>query len=488
MEKIVLPKEVDKEIMEMLIKANYFIENAKKNSFSSNDFDRAIAVHNLDNAIEYILRIIIKHLDIENIKGITINTPELMELFGQINKFLKEYGDDSNSIKQLPYRVEIDVIRKMRNLIQHGLTWNSNELSKYINDGEKFFEKILERIFGIRRSDIAYSSLIKNEIVKKELIEAENKIKEGEYLKSIVASRNAFEYANFIYNNQADIRIQRAPALSELRKNTQFIYDYLKILDENCNIGLFGIDLVKYKRFKEYLSYIPFDYLANKRMGYSVLQRELEIEDAEFCYNFVSDVILKLELNQYKPIDSLNDVEDQFQVEFVERISGIKIDKIYAGYGCKYLFGKNEARLFYTDTIDKEKLENILTDKNNILYEFERYTNHRLDIKSEHLIEVISYDVNLVVNNPDIWEIIIIFNEIPFTTKNNKNTGINIDNIINIENLDLDNKKEALNYLENNSPIDTLQKATKLNELLGDYFKKYDLYSENLISALHEIV
>ena len=73
-------------------------------------------------------------------------------------------------------------------------------------------------------------------------------------------------------------------------------------------------------------------------------------------------------------------------------------------------------------------------------------------------------------------------------TKNNKNTGINIDNIINIENLDLDNKKEALNYLENNSPIDTLQKATKLNELLGDYFKKYDLYSENLISALHEIV
>lgn len=486
MEKIVLPKKADKEIMEMLIKANYFIENAKKNSFSSNDFDRAIAVHNLDNAIEYILRTIIKHLDIENTKGITINTCELMGLFGEINKFLEEYGDDSNTLKRLPYMVQIDVIRKMRNLIQHGMTWNSNELSTYIKDGENFFERILERIFGIRRSDIAYSSLIKNKLIKQQLIEAENKIKEGEYLKSIVASRNAFEYANFIYNNQSDIRIQRAPALSELRKNTQFIYEYLKILDENCNIGLFGIDLVKYKRFKEYLSYIPFDYLANKRMGYSVLQRELEIKDAEFCYNFVSDVILKLELNQYKPIDSLNDVEDQFQVEFVERISGITINKIYASYGCRYVFEENEARLFYTNTIDKEKLEKVLTNRKYILSEFERYTNQKLDIKSKNFIEVISYDINLVVNSPDIWEVIVIFNQIPFTMKDNKTIGINIDNANNIKDLDLDNKKEILNYLQNNSPIDTIEKANKFDELIGNYREKDSWYSESLILALEK--
>ena len=325
MEKIILPKQTNKVIMEMLMKANYFLENAKKNSFSNNEFDRAIAIQNLDNSIEYILRIIIKHLDIENIKNITINTCELTGLLGEINKFLKEYGDDGNIIKLIPYRVEIETIRKMRNLVQHGVTWSCNEIGKYINDGEKFFEKVLIIIFGIERNEISYSSIIKNEIIKKNLLEAEDKIKNKKYLEAIVACRNAFEYANFIYNDYSSIRINRAPALAELKNNTEFVYYYLKALDEKCNVGLLGIDITKYERFKEYISYIPFEYLADKRVGYKVLRRELELEDAKFCYSFVTESVLKLELNQYEEINKIEKNQNDEEIAYIEKMSVVII-------------------------------------------------------------------------------------------------------------------------------------------------------------------
>ena len=64
---ITCPKAPTEEIMRMLIRANQFLNHAKEHALSSTEFDVMISIHNLDNALEYILRILIKHFDIESV-------------------------------------------------------------------------------------------------------------------------------------------------------------------------------------------------------------------------------------------------------------------------------------------------------------------------------------------------------------------------------------------------------------------------------------
>ena len=91
-----LPKKPEGDIMKMLIRANQFLEHAKTHAQSGSDFDIMIAIHNLDNAIEYMLRILIRHLEIEEATGKTIVTCELAQLIGEVEKFLRD-----NSAPQL---------------------------------------------------------------------------------------------------------------------------------------------------------------------------------------------------------------------------------------------------------------------------------------------------------------------------------------------------------------------------------------------------
>lgn len=111
-----LPQKTEADTMKMLICANQLLEYAKSHAQTGGDFDIMIAIHNLNNAIEYMLRIIIKHLEIEEITGKTIITCELAQLIGEIQKFLKD-----NSAPQLSYVQELKIIREFRNMVQHAM-------------------------------------------------------------------------------------------------------------------------------------------------------------------------------------------------------------------------------------------------------------------------------------------------------------------------------------------------------------------------------
>lgn len=109
-----LPKKPEGDIMKMLIRANQFLEHAKTHAQSGSDFDIMIAIHNLDNAIEYMLRILIRHLEIEEATEKTIVTCELAQLIGEVEKFLRD-----NSAPQLSYVQQLKMIRELRNMVQH---------------------------------------------------------------------------------------------------------------------------------------------------------------------------------------------------------------------------------------------------------------------------------------------------------------------------------------------------------------------------------
>ena len=57
--KIELPLAPTPHIMELLIKSKHFLDHATMHAQTGNSFDSMIAIHSLDNSIEYILRILI---------------------------------------------------------------------------------------------------------------------------------------------------------------------------------------------------------------------------------------------------------------------------------------------------------------------------------------------------------------------------------------------------------------------------------------------
>ena len=147
--KIELPLTPTPHIMELLIKAKHFLEHAVLHAQTGNAFDSMISIHSLDNSIEYLLRIIIKHLEIEEKTGRTINTAELMGIFSEVDKYLKDNTQLSGKQVRLPFEMEIRQLRVLRNNVQHGLVLPISELRTFIDYGERFFKKVLGKVLGL---------------------------------------------------------------------------------------------------------------------------------------------------------------------------------------------------------------------------------------------------------------------------------------------------------------------------------------------------
>lgn len=200
--------------MKSLIRASQFLDHAKMHAFSEGEFDSMIAIHNLDNAVEYMLRIIIMHLEIEENTGKNIVTCELAQLIGEISKYLKENEGPALSCVQ-----ELKLISELRNMVQHAMINPAADIRAYLKHAEKFLDKSLEKYFGLSRDALQYSSLIEDDAIKTLLVEAEKNIKEKKHLEAVVCSRNIFELARFNYISDYRNQLWIAPALAKLKTN-----------------------------------------------------------------------------------------------------------------------------------------------------------------------------------------------------------------------------------------------------------------------------
>ena len=386
-----LPIAPTTETLKSLIRANLFINHAKQHALSENEFDTMISIHNLDNAIEYTLRILIRHLQIQERTGRTINSCELAQLIGEIQRFIKDEYNESLSFVQ-----ELKMIRDLRNLAQHAMIVPTSEVSTYLSYATSFFERTLEKFFGISTEKLKYSSVIRCNEVKELLNEAENCIDRCKFLEAIVNCRDAFDYANFLYNNDSIQRITRAPAFSELRMKNNKLYQYLLDLDRRVSLDILKTDISQYLHYMEYINCIPFEYQANW-VGNTVLMRDWEIKDAEFCYLFVSQSIMQWERNCREPIQE-SCVSEEHQVEFVDEICEVSATAVFPSYGCQYLFENEEARLFYCDKTGFDRLKNCLK-KNVVTITEKKLKGSCIQTHTLHYANVVHFDIQLVMNS-----------------------------------------------------------------------------------------
>jgi hypothetical protein len=397
-----LPIKPDNLIMQLLIRAKAFQDHAISHANSQTSMDKMIAIHNLDNSVEYILRIVIKHLDIEEKTNTSLDTAELSSLAGVTNKFLRE-----NYSTELPYLTEIKLLRQVRNLVQHAMVDPVAELPRHITISQRFFGKILDKIFGLTIDEIRISSLIENELLKKQLINAEKHIDEKKYLEAIVDCRDAFEnFQLFTYENSFN-KIRLIPALIEMKNNYFNVYNYLKHSHLENEITKLGIENRLYNRFNDYIRHIPSEYCVESN-GYSVMQREWNNTDANFCYSFVSDIIYKWDSTKLGPIYEV-EMNDNYQHH--DFVNGIEIIGV-PGMGCTYF--QNGFMIEYQIIENVEVIRRIKEEiRENNFYEQHRlvYKNGTQTHNNKSNIFIMFVEVNLVTNNPPRWEVFLQYKD-----------------------------------------------------------------------------
>ena len=484
--KIELPIVPNPHIMELLIKAKHFFEHATIHAQTGNSFDSMIAIHSLDNSIEYMLRIIIKHLEIEEKTGKTINTAELAVLFGEVDKFLKERTLLDGKAVGLPFEIEIKQLRVLRNNVQHGMILPISELKTFIDYGDRFFKKVLVKVFGLTPQEIAYSTLIENEKIKAHLISAEEKISEGKFLPAVVACRDAFELGEFLLRPYSH-HIAKMAAIPRIKQESMELYWYIQSLEQEISILGTNINASDYRVFQRYIDHIPGEYRAIKS-GYSVMQREWEKRDAEFCYAFVSQVLLNWQLTQEKPLYEV-DMSNYPVLKHDKKIAEVNIPELFAEKTCVYLADDDTTgELMFVGKDAKEKLQKISAGQ---ICTFEnRITNAKTDAlfrEYKECVIITACDFDLILNNEPLWEYMLYYRTIPFTTTSDMDEQINIDCID--EYSPQSEAEENLKALISDfGVIDTVEKAFALNDLLKadkfDSIRAKGLFSPHLIGIL----
>lgn len=487
--KIELPIIPNLHIMELLIKAKHFFEHATIHAQTGNGFDSMIAIHSLDNSIEYLLRIVIKHLEIEEKTGKTINTAELAVLFGEVDKFLKERTLLDGKAVGLPFEIEIKQLRSLRNNVQHGMILPISELRIFMDIGDRFFKKVLIKVFGLQPQEIAYSTLIENEKIKAHLVSAETQIAEGKFLPAVVACRDAFELGEFLLRPYSH-HVAKMAAIPRIKQDSMELYWYIQSLEQEISILGTNINASDYRLYKRYVDHIPGEYRALKA-GYSVMQREWEKRDADFCYAFVSQVLLDWQIKQEKPLYEI-DMSHYPVYKRDKRIAGINIPELFPEKTCVYLTDEEtNGELMFVEKDAKERLQRVSPGQiclfeNKIVNE---KTGALFREYKEYVI-ITACEFTLILNDGPLWEYMLYYRIVPFTTTSDMDDQIDINRIS--EYLPQNDAEEKFkNLISSFGVIDSTEKAFELSNLLkGDEFdsiKAKGIFSSNLIDILQDM-
>ena len=124
--------------LKLLTRAKLLLEHALSHASSPSGIDPLVAIHGLDNAIEFTLRISADHLDFETITGRSFPDSELAQMAGELNRLFMDCASTG-----LPYYSEIKTLRRVRNLVQHGGIDPGSDLNRFTGISKSFFERIV---------------------------------------------------------------------------------------------------------------------------------------------------------------------------------------------------------------------------------------------------------------------------------------------------------------------------------------------------------
>jgi len=401
-----LPIKPNKTILNLLIRARLLMAHATLHASSNIGIDSMLAIHGMDNTVEYMIRIISDHLDYEGITGKSFPVSDLSGMVGELDKFLQ-----NNFGAKLPYKNEIKMLRKIRNLVQHGMIDPNTDIDRFEEIVHRFFGKVTERIFGLSLEKLQISGIIEKEPEKELLNQAEAEINNKKYLEAVVACRDAFDNALFKQRKSSKVLLSAAPAISETALSNENTRRFFEVISDVLDELRYGLDAVKYERYLQIVEHIPNDYRVDNG-GYTVMQKPWELSDAQFCYSFVSDTILKWQSQKLEPLYEVEISEKEYSIQ--EYIDDLLIES-ESGYGCHYYEKEySEAKLLYVGRETKDFTNGFRKDETHA-FKSKHYEQGELKIEIEHKGIISDVAVKLVTHNPERWEVVISYRNEPFS-------------------------------------------------------------------------
>lgn len=397
-QKIILPTPPSVESLRLLLRARLMLTHALEHAGLNTEFDNMISILGLDNTIEYILRSVSSHLDLESVTGKSFDIFDLSSLASSIHKSLLELAS-----VRLPYMGEIKLLRQTRNLVQHGTVAPQADLDRFAKITERFFDRVLQEVFGFSIQELKASSVIENLLIRNYFREAENYIERKEWLMSIVATRNAFENDYFNRVKSLDLSIALYPALVHSRQKSDISNYSWDVVKEELELSYLGINNPGYRRFKEYMRHIPHEYCAEDSWGQTVMQRPWAREDAIFCYNHAVNISLRWQVREK---ERLYTPELDKEYIFEETLGGISLGK-KAESGCSYYYDSDDrVYLIYAEKDIKRRLSKLSLGK-SYKYKTIQYVDGKKESEHEEKIKILGMHDFLMVNEPERWGVLI---------------------------------------------------------------------------------
>ena len=328
---------VDEIIYRQLVLLKAFYQHGIYHSKIQSPLDNMLAIHHFDMCNEFLIRIIGEYLKIIN----ETKTFTLSDIYKQINKQLKK----QKGIK-LDFQNQIEEVRKIRNSIQHKAeTKTEDSVNRCYTYTFDFLNDTIQRVFDINFENINLIELIheikiKNRM-KKALKSIENekyedalgfimnsfdekidKFKENTNLHSetsLFASTIAFDYFKCIDENENIISPLNIPIINGLHEiknpnsDLKRLIEAIKICNRNIKKIQEDINETTNTKLKQITNALIKDYIIlslninilkyseyKKTIDGMISHEVLEKKDVEDCFDFVLDVILKIESkNEY---------------------------------------------------------------------------------------------------------------------------------------------------------------------------------------------
>ena len=246
------------------------------------DFDRMIAIHHLDNAVELLLRCVVTKLGISFKRPLYVSFPELW--------------DEINKRVPLPKKAVMLQLHNFRSNVQHwGISpFSTKAVNRYDIYVSDFIHEVMKEIFGIDFEELFMSSLVKEETLRKILTIAEKAFEKKNYEKCMRHADAAF-----------DIALRRQEEKFGLRSSSDLPEVDIEELVDAVSVLMLGLDYMKFEKYSMFSTGTFWDSneqnikysetLATYGLREEVEESEEKFftrENSFFSLNFVLDCIL----------------------------------------------------------------------------------------------------------------------------------------------------------------------------------------------------
>lgn len=271
-----MPTDLDEATKRRLVYVKKLYMHGHEHIPYGTEFDRMIAIHHFDNAVELLLRCVATNYNI-SFRSLHVAFPNLWKSV-----------DEKCS---LPKKTEMFQLHDFRSNVQHwGISPFSSEVVNrfdvYVSD---FIREVLEQVFRLDFEELFMSSLVEDKTLRKILTTAEKAFEEEDYVKAIRWADAAFNRAQSLQSEEfGGFRsVQRGP---------------LEEIEDKVSVLALGIDYRDYKKYKKCAPLAiwdeskedvwysePFFKTADAEGFKEIFSRE----NALFSLNFVLDCILR---------------------------------------------------------------------------------------------------------------------------------------------------------------------------------------------------